>query len=160
MAQEISSRGLRLFGHLIHARSGNFSLALLSLILPCDIIGFWRCDPFWHRAATWALAGGLLAAVPTALTGLADFAVLPPAHPAEPDAERHLVLMLAVVALFGASLAVRCWGLRGLAALWASDALAAVGQGVLLFGAWLGGELVFRHGYGCGVSIEAELDRL
>ncbi len=123
----------------------HFPIALLSLALPADLIGFWRGDPFWHTAAFWALAAGLLTALPTAATGLADFAALPKEHLAESVAFRHMLVMLTAVSIYTASLLARTWGAHGLLI---SDALAAAGQLVLIFGAWLGGELVFRHHLG------------
>ncbi|MDD5657278.1 MAG: DUF2231 domain-containing protein [Elusimicrobia bacterium] len=143
--------GLRLLGHPVHCQLVHFPIALLSLALPADLIGWWRMDGFWHAAASWSLAGGLLTALPAAAAGLADLAALPKASPAQAVAQRHMIAMLAAVGVYVVSFLARLWGTTGGLAI--SDVLAGAGWLVLAFGSWLGGELVFRHRVGTTLSV-------
>lgn len=145
-----TGRGLRVFGHPAHAFLVHAPLGLLMLPLPLDGAGWYVPDPFWHRAAFWALAGGLLAAVPAALAGFVDLLAIPRGDAAGTIALRHLMVMAGAWTLFAAGLVARG------GAAWPADAgraaayvaAVAVGMVLLTVGGWLGGELVFRHGLG------------
>jgi nitrite reductase/ring-hydroxylating ferredoxin subunit/uncharacterized membrane protein len=84
---------------------------------------------------------GTATAIPTALTGLADFSTFPQwsANPAT----LHAGLNLANLALYAASLRERRRGnrRRGLALSW-------LAQGLTMASAWLGGMLVYKHKVG------------
>jgi uncharacterized membrane protein len=82
---------------------------------------------------------GLVAALGAAATGLADLSRI------DDDKARrvgtlHGMLNTVVAGLFGASLLARARDHRG-----AGIALSSVGYGILLFSAWLGGELTYRQ---------------
>jgi len=141
---------LRLFGHPAHAFLVHAPLGLLMLPLPLDGAGWMLGDPFWHRAAFWALAGGLVAMVPAALAGFLDFVAIARDHPAEATAMRHLVVMSTAVTLFATGLVARGgigWP-NSDGRAWAYAGCIAIGMLLLMIGGWLGGELVFRHGLG------------
>lgn len=145
-----NGRGFRLFGHPAHAFLVHAPLGLLMLPLPLDGAGWMLADPFWHRAAFWALAGGFVIAGPAALAGLVDLVAIPKDHPAETTALRHLIVMTTACTLFACALIAR--GASGWPAspgrAGAYAGCMTVGMLLLTVGGWLGGELVFRHGLG------------
>lgn len=134
--------GWKLFGHPLHCQVVHFPLALLSVVLPCDLIGIWRQAPFWREAAFWAGAGGLLSMLPAVATGLAELIALPKGHPGQDTALKHMGVMLAAGTFYLLSLLTRGGGDL------LPVGLAAAGQLILIAGGWLGGELVFRHRIG------------
>jgi uncharacterized membrane protein len=140
---------LRLFGHSLHVLLVHFPLGLWPLVMPLELAGWlggWRMG--W-RLAFWANALALLAALPTAATGLIDLLGLKRGAAAERAANLHMTAMLGAAALFGGEL---CFHPPGAAisapAAFVNLGLTLLGSAALFWGGWLGGELVFRHGAG------------
>jgi uncharacterized membrane protein len=94
-----------------------------------------------------ALSGGLLLAVPTALTGLADWLDLPRGTPVRTTATVHLLVMVGATVVFAlAWLLQRPGYLDG--EVRPGGWLAAVAAELLLAGGgYLGGTIVFVHGH-------------
>jgi uncharacterized membrane protein len=146
---------LRAFGHPLHVMLVHFPLGLWPLVFPLELAGFLGWETGW-RIAFWANAAAVLAALPTAATGLADMLGLKRGPAAERTANLHMVAMLGAAALFGGELCFHPHGATNAAPGAAIPAPGAfvnlgmtlLGTAVLLWGAWLGGELVFRHGAG------------
>ena len=134
-------------GHPIHppltdATIGIYTFATIAAL--ADVTGI------SNNAAThgwWlALLAGLIATVPTALTGLADWLTLEWGSELWKTATLHLTAMVSATVFFG------------LAALLGHDSfkrgdvtagpfiLTVVGFGLLTLGGWLGGTIVFVHG--------------
>jgi uncharacterized membrane protein len=134
-------------GHPIHppltdATIGIYTFATIAAL--ADVTGI------SNNAAThgwWlALLAGLIATVPTALTGLADWLGLEWGSELWKTATLHLTAMVSATVFFG------------LAALLGHDSfkrgdvsagpfiLTIVGFGLLTLGGWLGGTVVFVHG--------------
>ena len=139
----------RPFGHPLHPATAHFPLALLLSTVAWDAVAGWTGDPFWNRMAFWVLVAGLVASVPTLVTGLVEYAALGVEHPASPRANLHLSLVLVAVSLFGASALFRGADVLGEAA----DPVAALmtsglGAVVLMVGGWAGADLVYRYGVG------------
>jgi uncharacterized membrane protein len=121
---------------------GTYSFATIAGL--CDVLGI------SNSAAThgwWlALCVGLIATVPTALTGLFDWLDLEWGSPIWRTATLHLSAMITATVFFG------------LAALTGHDdflhgdvttvpyALTLIGFGFLTLGGWLGGAIVYVHG--------------
>lgn len=84
---------------------------------------------------------GFALAIPTALTGLTDYSTTSPENTR--PATLHGLLNATGFVLYGLSIADRRWGnrKRGLA-------LSYGAQSLMLFSAWLGGELVDKYGMG------------
>jgi uncharacterized membrane protein len=140
---------LTLTGHPVHAALTHFPMAFLMAVFPLEAAGVAGWETGWSLA-WWAEVAGLLFAVPTALTGLFDLAALsgPPERPRlSALANRHMAVMLAMVAAFGMDLFLK-GGPGPLSGPWAIVTLGLSGLGCLLlvWGGWLGGEMVFRHG--------------
>jgi uncharacterized membrane protein len=134
-------------GHPIHppltdATIGIYTFATVAAL--ADVTGV------SNNAAThgwWlALLAGLIATVPTALTGLADWLTIEWGTELWKTATLHLTAMVSATVFFG------------LAALLGHDSfkrgdvsagpfvLTLVGFGLLTLGGWLGGTIVFVHG--------------
>jgi nitrite reductase/ring-hydroxylating ferredoxin subunit/uncharacterized membrane protein len=94
------------------------------------------------EAGDVAVAVGLVAALLAALTGYTDFSET--FGQERRFALSHGLIMTAVVALEAASMGLRWWGPASAHAL--AVGLSTAGFVVLLFGAYLGGHLVFRIG--------------
>jgi uncharacterized membrane protein len=140
---------LRAFGHPAHVLLIHFPLGLWPLVFPLELAGWLGGWEAAWRLAFWANAAAALMAVPAAATGLIDFAGLKRGRAAERTAYLHMAAMLGAAACFGGEL---CFHPPG-AAIPAPRAfvnlgMTLLGSAALLWGGWLGGELVFRHGAG------------
>jgi uncharacterized membrane protein len=137
-------RGLRAFGHPLHAALVHVPLALLGLAPLLTGAGLFAGRAAWLELGRLALLGGLIGAVPAALAGAWDLFSLPPAHPAWPAGQRHLLSVGTALLLFVAAAAAPRLGSSPVVVL----ALEGAGVAVLAYAGWSGGELVFRHGVG------------
>ena len=96
------------------------------------------------EAAYWTMLVGLASSLPTAATGLIDWARLDrPKARVRTLVERHMLLVGVAVVTFTGGMMLR--GQGQLALVVACDAAGAL---VLGAGAWHGGELLLRHGIG------------
>jgi uncharacterized membrane protein len=141
--------GVRVAGHPLHSALIHFPMALLLLVLPLEAAGWlgnWR--EAW-RYAWLAQAVGLAFAVPAAVTGLIDLTAQS-GNPAKPGlaamGNLHMLAMTGAVSLLGLSLYLK----GGTApipppGLFAILALSAGATGLLIWGGWLGAEMVYRH---------------
>lgn len=142
------AKGLRLLGHPVHAALSHFPLALLALAPLADVAAWLLAVEDLWRAGYWCLVGGVVAAIPTAVSGLVDFAAFEQDNPAATPATWHMMAMFTAVALSAAGLILR----RGSVPEGDSPVLVLVLEGLgaaaVLTGGWLGGELVYGHGVG------------
>lgn len=104
-----------------------------------DALDILRDDDRWAASADLLVGIGVVGAVPTAATGLADWGDTY-------DHQRrvgvaHALLNSTALGLYSTSLALRRGGQRGL-----GRALAGLGFGVVALGGMLGGELVYNLG--------------
>ena len=142
-------KGLRVFGHPLHAVLSDFPLALLGTSLLWDVIGCWRGEAVWWAISFWNIAAGLAVALLAAMAGAADYAAIEERPQAQKLATIHMMLMLLAVSLYAASLLVR-GGPTPPVGLSRTATLALESLGLILLGAggWCGGHLVFHHGIG------------
>jgi uncharacterized membrane protein len=141
-------KGLRLFGHPVHPPLTAFPLVLLALAPVADAAGWLRAEELPWRIGFWCLAAGLVAALPTALTGFFDYSAIPSESPAAKTGLWHLSVMLSAVSLSGLGLAFRGGQVPEGDARALALALEASGAALVLAGGWLGGHLVFHHAVG------------
>ncbi len=133
--------------HALHPMLIVFPLGLLATSLVWDICRLSTGNPTWGVIGFWTIVagvvGGLLAAVP----GFIDWLAIPNNTRAKSIGVYHMVLNLAVVALFVLSLALRAtttggYGVAGAGRMfWGWLGLAISGVS-----AWLGGELIEKLG--------------
>lgn len=142
----MAGRGLRVFGHPLHAILSHFPIALLTLVPAADLLGLLRPGAVPPAVTFFALAAGLAVALPTAGAGFVDYVAVDDASPAARAALVHLAWVLGAVAVDAAALFLRA----SPSAPVSLPALGVEGAGALLLGvgAWWGGELVFRHHVG------------
>ncbi|HTA88185.1 MAG TPA: DUF2231 domain-containing protein [Polyangiaceae bacterium] len=135
--------------HPTHAAFVHFPIALLGTSLLFDALGSWRAEPLFWAIAFWNIALGLALSLPTVGTGLADSIQVPEESPASVATTRHLLVMLSALFCYGLALFARGGStVPANNALLETLTLEAVGLGLLMYGGWLGGELVYRHGVG------------
>jgi nitrite reductase/ring-hydroxylating ferredoxin subunit/uncharacterized membrane protein len=118
-------------------------------------IGFWTgaslLDVLGERTAARRLvAAGVLAAVPTAATGLADWSELGMARKPKRVGLVHALANTATVALYAASWLARRRGDHGKGA-----GLALAGAGGLMVGGYLGGHLAYSQAVGVNRNADA-----
>ncbi|MBV9329435.1 MAG: Rieske 2Fe-2S domain-containing protein [Chloroflexi bacterium] len=119
-------------GHPLHPALTDAAIGAWSTGFILDVVGA-------TREADAAMTVGVLAAVPTALSGSADFADI--SEEPRRIALIHAVLNATGLVLMVGSLAARRGDKRGL-----GIGLSTLGLGLTGVSAWLGGELVYRLG--------------
>lgn len=143
------SKGLRVFGHPLHAVLSDFPLALLGTSLLWDAIGMWRGEAVWWAISFWNIALGLAIALVTAMAGAVDYTAIKQRDQALKLATSHMIVMLMAVGMYVASLLLRGGpappiGINRIVGL----ILESLGLILLMIGGWCGGHLVFHHGIG------------
>lgn len=144
----------KLFGHPIHQMLVAFPLGLLGMAVVFDVVHFTTGVARWTEIAYWMISAGILSGFLAAPFGFVDWLAIPTGTRAKRVGALHGVGNLFVLVLFSMS-----WAMRGTApATPPGIAFLFSFAGVLiaLVTAWLGGELVVRHGV--GVSEGAHLD--
>src|SRR4051794_41405656 len=134
-------------GHPLHPPLTDATIGMFVLAAGLGIIGKAGAIADQAGPAMWlALVGGLIVAVPTAASGMADWLVLPWGSERWRTATWHLTAMVSAVALF----AIAAWrqhpGYREGDVTTGGLVLALAGLAVLTVGGWLGGGLGFVLG--------------
>ena len=136
-----------LAGHPLHPPLTDATIGAYTFATAMAVLS--RLGVSEHNTATawWlALVVGLVVTVPTAITGFADWLDISRGTALWRTATLHLTAMLIATIVFaitaGAGHADYVDGAVGGGAL----VLTLVGYGVLAFGGWLGGAIVFVHG--------------
>jgi uncharacterized membrane protein len=142
-------RGLRVFGHPLHAVLSDAPIGLLGTSLVWDAVGLWGGEPVWWAISFWSIALGLAAALAAATAGFVDYAAIKQDDPALVTGTRHMMFVLGALVPYGISLAVRGGSAppSGSATI-AVLSLEGLGLVLLSIGGWYGGHLVFHHGIG------------
>jgi uncharacterized membrane protein len=143
-------------GHPLHPPLTDATIGMFVLATALAIIGATGAIQEAAGKGCWlALVGGLVAAVPTAATGFADWVRLEWGSPPWRTATLHLTAMVCAVALFALAAWLQHDGyLRGDVET-AGLIFSVAGLGALTVGGWLGGTIVFVH----GVRVLARDDR-
>lgn len=143
---------LSLSGHPLHVILVDLPITLWIASLAADVVALATGDPFWSRAAWWAIAAGIVTALMAAAAGAVDyFNSVPPHSTAQKTARTHGLLNVGIVVLFSIGLWLRSDGPAvGGSEWWTVFALSAVGVLALAYSGWLGGTLVY--GYEMGVE--------
>jgi uncharacterized membrane protein len=143
------AKGLRVFGHPLHAVLSHAPMGLLGTSLMWDAVGVLRGEAIWWAISYWGVAAGLAAAGVAATAGAVDYAAIEQGDPALDTGNRHLMFMLGALVPYVVGMLA-----RGGAGQPQGRAVLAVllldGAGLLLLsiGGWYGGDLVFHHGVG------------
>jgi uncharacterized membrane protein len=99
------------------------------------------------HGALLAISGGLLLGLPTALTGLVDWLEIPKGTPARTIATVHLIVMVTATALFALTWIVQLDGYKDDFVKTGAWLLGVGGELLLAVGGYIGGTLVFVHGW-------------
>ncbi|MFL6254413.1 MAG: DUF2231 domain-containing protein [Pyrinomonadaceae bacterium] len=143
------TKGLRVFGHPLHAALSHPPMGLLGTALLWDAVGVWRGEAVWWAVSYWSVAAGLAFACVAACAGAVDYAAIEEGDPALATGSRHLSFVLAallpyVVGMFARGAPEVPRGRAVLAVL----LLDGAGSLLLAVGGWYGGHLVFHHRVG------------
>ena len=98
------------------------------------------------HGALLAIGGGVIVAVPTALTGLLDWLDIPKGTPARTTATVHLFTMLAATAIFALTFVAQLDGYKDGEVETLGWILGLIAEGLLAAGAFIGGSLAFVYG--------------
>ncbi len=131
-------------GHPLHAAFTDFPAALIPCGFLFSLLGRVTDESRLEAAGYACTAAGVISAVPTALTGLADYLQMEVSDPAQKTGFTHGLLNTVALGLGAWSLAGR--GLqrpRSARGLW----LSGLAGGVVLASAYLGGDLVYHRGW-------------
>jgi nitrite reductase/ring-hydroxylating ferredoxin subunit/uncharacterized membrane protein len=121
-------------GHPLHPALTDVPIGAWTSSLIFDLVGL-------DRSADTTLTLGVVAAIPTALAGAADW--VDAGDEPRKVGFLHGLLNVGALGLYLASMRARASGSRALGV-----GLSATGYGIAVLSAWLGGELVYRHGTG------------
>lgn len=124
-------------GHSIHAALSDVPVGALTLAVVFDLLD-------QRLAADTAIGLGVLAMIGAAVSGAADYTDTD--DDARMVATVHSVTMITALVLYAASLWLRLGAGAPGADRTVAIAISLVGYGVLAFGAWVGGEVVFALG--------------
>ncbi len=137
-------RGLS--GHPLHPPLTDATIGMYVLAGGLAILGYAGGIELAAAKGMWlALIGGLIASVPTALTGLVDWLSIEWGSPRWRTATLHLTAMVTAVALFALAAWRECHGYQHGHVTTSGLVLTLCGVVVLMVGGWLGGSLVFVH---------------
>lgn len=133
----------RWLGHPLHPALTDLPIGAWTASLGLDAIGgIARDSESWRLAADATLAGSIAAGAPTLLTGMAELMTRTRGR-SRTLACIHGCFQCMALAAGGASVIARAMGFRPVGL-----GLSLAGYGLLITGAWLGGELVYREGAG------------
>ena len=133
-------------GHPLHPPLTDATIGMYVLAAGLAILGYAGAIESAAAKGMWlALIGGLIASVPTALTGLVDWLSIEWGSPRWRTATLHLSAMVTAVALFALAAWQQYDGYRHGHVGAGGLVLTLCGVVVLTVGGWLGGSLVFVH---------------
>jgi uncharacterized membrane protein/nitrite reductase/ring-hydroxylating ferredoxin subunit len=137
--------------HPLHPILTHFPIGLfvLSFILDLISLGF-PSVPNLARDAFYAIVLGIVTALIAAVPGLVDYADIRNDHPGKRTATIHLVLNLAIVAIYGINLGVRASTIDEMRTPIVPLVLSVIGLVLLSISGYLGGRLVYDDGIAVG----------
>ncbi|MDP9255644.1 MAG: DUF2231 domain-containing protein [Actinomycetota bacterium] len=134
-------------GHPLHPPLTGVVIGMYSLATGLGVVGALGGVPEKAAVGMWlALVGGLIATVPTALTGLLDWLTISRDTPVWRTATLHMAVMLSATGLFVVSAWLQYRGYEHAYVRNAALATTLVGFVLLSTGGWLGGAIVYVHG--------------
>jgi uncharacterized membrane protein len=130
-------------GHALHPMLVAFPLGLLATSLVWDICRLATGHARWGAISFWTIVAGIVGGLVAAIPGFVDWLAIPKGTRAKQVGQTHMLLNLAVIALFVLSLIARAADPGGYPAAGAwRMGLGWLGLVVAVASAWLGGELV------------------
>jgi uncharacterized membrane protein len=146
-------------GHPLHPPFTDAVIGMFALAAGLGIIGAAGAIEEQAGHGMWlALIGGLIVAVPTALTGFADWVTITWGSPRWRAATIHLSAMLTAVTLFALAAWQQHDGYQHGNVTGAGLVLTLAGFVVLTVGGWFGGSVVYVHGMRVTARAEADAE--
>lgn len=149
VVEEKVESAIAVAGHPIHAMSVHFPIALTIGTLGCDVFYWWTADPFWTRAALWAIGFAFFTGIAAGIVGTLELLFVAGIRN-RVASWTHAIAAMTLLAIIGTN-----WGIR----LYDADTVLPHGLLLSLLGSifaglagWHGGKLVFDHGIGLIVS--------
>ena len=137
--------------HPIHPMLVHFPIGLFLLSFLVDLASLARPDtPNLLRTSFYAMLLGIITALLAAVPGLVDYSDIRRDHPGKATATRHMILNLAVVAIYGINLWIRSSALTDPKISLMPLLLSLIGIGLLSVSGYLGGRLVYDEGMAVG----------
>jgi nitrite reductase/ring-hydroxylating ferredoxin subunit/uncharacterized membrane protein len=136
-------------GHPLHPLLVTIPIGAWSLAGLYDLVAVVGRSEGAGRTADSLIAIGVVAAVPTAMSGMADYSAIK--KDAAAEGLTHAALNSAALTLYLLSLGARAGGRRGAGVLLSTLALGLTGAS-----GWLGAELIYRHRVGVNHSPEPD----
>jgi uncharacterized membrane protein len=139
----------RLFGDPTHPAVVHFPLALYPAAVLFDVLAFTRGDGslYTHGAFILMLAA-TAGAVVAMVTGFVQLPEIEPDSPAWKTAILHMSVQMGAASVFLVSILLRLRHVDDAHPPVGAFICAIIGTGILFYGGWLGGRLVFSHGVG------------
>lgn len=150
------------FRHPLHPALVHYPIGLFTLGVFFDLLSLLGTGGDWlYSAGLYAIGGGIIMGLLTAIPGLMDWTEIRADHPGKSTATTHMIMNLTAVALFTASFFLR-WNQQ---VVFANQPLvvpnpevvpilpfilALVGLTFLFISGYLGGKLVYDQGIGVG----------
>jgi len=133
----------RIGNHPIHPMLVSFPIGLWIFSLVTDIIYWWSGNGTWAVVTYYSIAGGIVGALLAAVPGFVDYFAMKPSR-VKDIALWHMFINVTAVILFSINLYLRTV---------APDVtgpfiLSIIGVLSILVSGWLGGQMVYVHGYG------------
>lgn len=133
-------------GHPVHPPLTDLVIGMFVLASALAVLGRLEVAPSKLGPACWlALAGGLIAAAPTAVSGFADWVTIEWGTARWRTATIHLSAMVTAVSLYGVAAWLQWPGYRDGSVTTGGLVLALAGFVALTGGGWFGGAIVFVH---------------
>lgn len=129
-------------GHSLHAVLVDVVIGGATVVLLFDLLRVFFAVDGLEVASTWALGLVVLSALGAIVSGLTDFKDTPPNNAERDLAAFHGLVNLVATVLVAASFVLRLGGGHDVA-FW----LLLIGFLIVSFGGYIGGHLVFKHGY-------------
>jgi uncharacterized membrane protein len=134
-------------GHPAHPPLTDATIGMFVLASALTALGKLNVAPEKLGPAAWlALIGGLVVAVPTAVTGFADWISIEWGTPRWRTATIHLTAMVTAVTLFAVAAWLQWPGWRHGGVTTGGLVFGLAGFVALTTGGWFGGAMVFVHG--------------
>lgn len=134
-------------GHPLHPPLTDVTVGLYTGATAFGVLGALGVSEGNLSKAWWlALVAGLVATVPTALAGLAEWIGIPRGTPLWRTATSHLLAMVSATVFFLLAAIFAHGGYVDGEVTGGALVLNIVAFGLLTLGGWLGGALVFTHG--------------
>jgi uncharacterized membrane protein len=134
-------------GHPLHPALTDVTIGLYTFATGAAILSRLGVSDENLAVAWWlALVGGLIVTVPTALTGFVDWLTIARGTPLWRTATLHLGAMVTATIVFAITAGAGHADYVDRAVGGGALVLTLIGYGVMAFGGWLGGAIVFVHG--------------